>query len=191
MPLRGCVSICVRKRACNLHFSIQALAYLFRASRNTRPVRLLGAGDSFRYGIPMAEEATRRIARAAYFRQVLGADEELGNPKPSDWSPSLRQQPWFISDPKRFADNFPLAVENLLRPTEFRREFFTKMIKPLNGINPGYRHLAKLMMRRLCWTVMTTNFDHNIVNTTWLALVLAWYSPLHQEDTHGRPCPSG
>jgi SIR2-like protein len=145
--------------------AIQALAYLFRASRNTRPVLLLGAGDSFRSGIPMAGEATKRIARAAYSRQVLGADEELGNPTPSDWMPFLQQQPWFISDPQRFAENFPLAVENLLHPAEFRREFFTKMITPPNGINPGYQHLAKLMMRRLCWTVMTTNFDHNIVES--------------------------
>jgi hypothetical protein len=143
--------------------AIQALAYLFRANRNTRPILLLGAGSSFRSGIPMAEEATRRIARAAYSRQVRGVDEEFANPKLSDWMPFLQQQSWFVSDPKRFADNFPLAVEDLLRPTAFRREFFTKMIKPPNGINPGYRHLAKLMMRRLCWTVMTPNFDHNIV----------------------------
>ena len=145
--------------------AIQALAYLFRASRNTRPVLLLGAGASFRSGIPMAGKATEHIARAAYSRQVLGIDEKLGNPKPSDWMPFLQQQPWFVSDPKRFAENFPLAVENLLRPAEFRREFFTEMIKPPNGINPGYRHLARLMMRRLCWTVMTTNFDHNIIES--------------------------
>jgi SIR2-like domain len=144
---------------------IQALAYLFRASRNTRPVLLLGAGASFRSGIPMAGKATERIARRAYSRHILGVDEEFGNPKPSDWLPFLQQQPWFVPDPKRFAENFPLAVENLLRPTEFRREFFTEMINPPNGINPGYHHLAKLMMRRLCWTVMTTNFDHNIVES--------------------------
>jgi hypothetical protein len=145
--------------------TIQALVYLFRAGRNTRPVLLLGAGDSFRSGIPMAGKATEHIARDAYSRQVRGVDEKLGNPKPSDWIPFLQQQPWFISDPKRFAENFPLAVENLLRPAEIRREFFTKMIKPPEGINPGYRHLARLMMRRLCWTVMTTNFDHNIIES--------------------------
>ena len=68
------------------------------------------------------------------------------------------REPWF-------AENFPLAVENLLRPAEFRREFFTEMIKPPEGINLGYQHLARLMMRRLCWTVMTTNFDHNIIES--------------------------
>jgi hypothetical protein len=141
----------------------QELVYLFRATRATRPVLVLGAGGSFRSGIPMAGEATKRIARAAYSRQVLGVDEKRGNPKPSDWMPFLQQKPWFIPEPQRFADNFSLAVEKLLLPAEFRREFFTQMIKPPNGINPGYRHLARLMMRRLCWTVMTTNFDHNIV----------------------------
>ena len=143
--------------------AIQALAYLFRPSRNTRPVLLLGARNSFRSGTPMTGKATEHSACAAYCCQVLGVDEKLGNPKPSDWLPFLPQQPWFISDPQRFAENIPLMVENLLRPAEFRREFFTEMIKPPNGINPGNRHLAKPMIRRLCGTVMTTNFDHNIV----------------------------
>jgi hypothetical protein len=145
--------------------AIKELAYLFRTSRPTRPVLFLGAGASFRSGIPMAGEATKRIARAAYSRLRLGDDEKPSNPKPSDWMPFLQRQPWFVSDPTRFADNFPLAVEHLLHPAEFRREFFTEMIKPPNGINLGYRRLAKLMRRRLCWTVMTTNFDHNIVES--------------------------
>jgi hypothetical protein len=61
--------------------AIKELAYLFCASRNTHPILVLGAGSSFRSGIPMAEGATRRIARAAYSQQILGADEDLGNPK--------------------------------------------------------------------------------------------------------------
>src|SRR5215470_12148103 len=96
--------------------AMRELVYLFRASRDTRPVLFLGAGASFRSGIPMAGKATEHIARAAYSQQVLGIDEKLGNPKPSDWLPFLQQQPWYVSDPKRFADNFPLAVEHLLRP---------------------------------------------------------------------------
>ena len=103
--------------------TIQTLAYLFRASRNTRPVLLLGAGDSFRSGIPMAGKATGHIARAAYSRQFLGVDEKLGNPKPSDWIPFLQRQPWFVSDPKRFAENFPLRPVELVQGLgELRQE---------------------------------------------------------------------
>ncbi|MCI0390766.1 MAG: hypothetical protein MOB07_18630 [Acidobacteria bacterium] len=90
-------------------------------------------------------------------------DEKSGNPKLTDWMPWLQKQPWFIPSDENFADNFPLAVEHLLRPAEFRREFFTEMIKPPNGINAGYRSLARIILRRLCWSVLTANFDHNIV----------------------------
>src|SRR5262245_52281303 len=110
--------------------SVRELTYLFRTARPNRPVLFLGAGASYRSGIPMAAEATRRIARAAYSRQVLGLDEKSGNPKLTDWMPWLQKQPWFIPAEENFADNFPLAVEQLLRPAEFRREFFTEMIKP-------------------------------------------------------------
>jgi hypothetical protein len=143
--------------------SVQELAYLFRAIRPNRPVLFLGAGASYRSGIPMAAESTKRIARAAFSRQILGMDERSGNPKLTDWMPWLQKQTWFIPGEENFADNFPLAVEHLLRPAEFRREFFTEMIKPPNGINAGYRSLARIMHRRLCWSVLTANFDHNIV----------------------------
>lgn len=146
-----------------MHDSTQELVYQFRAIRKSRPVLLLGAGASFRSGIPLAATATKEIAREAYARQVLGRDAKLANPKLTDWLPWLQKQPWFIAGEERLADNFPLAVEHLLRPDEFRREILTEMIKPRYGINSGYRALAKLVHRRLCWTVLTTNFDHNIV----------------------------
>jgi hypothetical protein len=144
--------------------TLSELAYLFRASRQSRPLLLLGAGASFRSGIPLANDLVSRIARAAYARQVKGQDERFCHPAPSDWLPFLQNQPWFISDAKRYAENFPLAVEHLLHPREFRREFLTDAIQPSNGINDGYRALANLVMRRLCWTVLTTNFDHLIVD---------------------------
>jgi hypothetical protein len=147
-----------------MHDPTKELVYQFRASRNSRPVLLLGAGASFRSGIPMAAPATKEIAREAYARQELGLDARLANPKLTDWLPWLQKQPWFIAEEERLADNFPLAVEHLLRPDEFRREILTEMIKPRNGINSGYRDLAKLVHRRLCWTILTTNFDHNITD---------------------------
>jgi hypothetical protein len=139
------------------------LAFLFRATRPTRPMLLLGAGASYRSGVPLAAESVRRIARNAYARQVLGQDERFCNPKPSDWMPFLQSQEWFIEDPNRLAENFPLAVDHLLRPQEVRREFLSGMIRPANGISAGYHDLAGLIARRLCWTVLTTNFDSLIV----------------------------
>jgi len=138
---------------------IQELAYLFRSSQRTQPVLLLGAGASFRSGIPLAAEAVKRIARASYAWSVLGRDEEDCNPLPSDWMPFLENQSWFITDPDRFAENFPLAVEHLLTPREQRRKFLQRLVEAPNGVNEGYRALAQIMLRRLCWTVLTTNFD--------------------------------
>lgn len=143
---------------------IQELVTLLRGDRPNRPLILLGAGASYRSGIPLAAEAVRRVAKQSYARRVLGSDPRFRNPKPSDWMPFLARQPWFITDPDRLAENFPLAVKHMLTPREFRREFFLEMVKPLNGVNDGYRHLAELMMRGLCSTVLTTNFDHLLVD---------------------------
>lgn len=139
---------------------VTELAYLFRANHQSRPVLLLGAGASYRSGIPVAADAVNVIARAAYARQRKGVNYRHCQLTPSDWMPFLQQQEWFIKDPKRFAENFPLAVENLLNPREFRRQIFADLIQAPNGVNEGYKHLAQIMMRRLCWTVLTTNFDH-------------------------------
>jgi hypothetical protein len=138
---------------------IQELAYLFRSSNTTQPVILLGAGASFRSGIPLADEAVKRIARASYAWSVLGRDEEHCNPLPSDWMPYLESREWFISDEERLAENFPLAVEHLLIPREQRRKFLQRLVQAPNGVTDGYRALAQLILRRLCWTVLTANFD--------------------------------
>lgn len=59
-----------------MHQVDSELIYLFRASRENRPVLLLGAGASFRSGIPLAADAVKLIARAAYARLVKGIDSE-------------------------------------------------------------------------------------------------------------------
>ena len=146
------------------HSTAGDLIYLLRAQRPTRPVLLLGAGASYRAGIPLARECVQRVAQAAYARREKGQDWRLAKPLPSDWRPYLQKQPWFIAGDDRLADNFPLAVEHLLFPQEFRREFMTELIKPVNGINEGYKRLANLMHRGLCHSVLTTNFDSLIVD---------------------------
>lgn len=140
------------------------LAYLFRKEHRRRPVLLLGAGASYRSGVPLAGEAVRRIARDAFARTQLAVDPAFANVKVSDWEPYLQTQPWFIRDPDRFAENFPLAVEHLLRPREVRRNFLLEMAQPRFPISSGYKHLASFMLRGLVNTVLTTNFDRLIVD---------------------------
>jgi NAD-dependent SIR2 family protein deacetylase len=138
---------------------VKKLAYEFRASGKMRPVVLLGAGASFRSGIPLAEEAVRRIAQSAYARLKLGLAVHDSRIVLSDWLPFLRSQEWFIKEPLRFAENFPFAVEHLLTPHEFRRAFFQELIHSSRGPSDGYKSLARMMVRRLVGTVLTTNFD--------------------------------
>ena len=122
---------------------VKNLAYLFRASSKVRPVVLLGAGASFRSGIPLAEESVRRIAQSAYARHKLGLRVHDSHVMLSDWLPFLQRQSWFIEGPARFAENFPLAVEHFLTPREFRREFFEELIHTSEGASKGYKSLAR------------------------------------------------
>jgi hypothetical protein len=143
--------------------AVSEIAYLLRKDRPSRPVFLLGAGASYRAGIPLAEEAVKRIARAAFHRQAAGGRSNPNWVKPSDLTRFLESYPWYIREPSRLAENFARAVEHLLVPREFRREFFLEMTRPPNGLNEGYRHLADIMMRGLCHTVLITNFDSLMV----------------------------
>ncbi len=143
--------------------AVNDIAYLLRKDRLSRPVFLLGAGASYRAGIPLADEAVKRIARAAFHRQAAGARSSPNWIKPSDITRFLESCSWYIREPDRLAENFSRAVQHLLVPREFRREFFLDMIRPPNGLNDGYRHLADIMMRGLCHTVLITNFDSLIV----------------------------
>ena len=139
--------------------SAKALASIFRTSNEVRPVVLTGAGASFRSGVPLAAEAVKRIAKAAFIRLELGGKAHPGQVKLTQWLPWLQRQNWFIHGDDRLAENFPLAVEHLLRPDEFRREVLLDLMQPLNGVSSGYHVMADLMLRGLVWTVLTTNFD--------------------------------
>lgn len=139
--------------------AIKTLAYLFRTNSKARPVLLLGAGASFRSGIPLADDTVRKIAQAAYARDKFGLNLAASHLMLSDWLPYLHSQPWFIPDLTRFAENFPLAVEHFLTPREFRREFFQDLIHSSQGASEGYKSLARMMVRRLVGSVFTTNFD--------------------------------
>lgn len=71
----------------------------------------------------------------------------------------LEAQPWFIPGADRQADNYPFAAHEFLKPESRRRKFFVDAINMAKEPSQGYRDLADIMRRRLCWTVLTTNFD--------------------------------
>jgi hypothetical protein len=135
------------------------LAAVLRANNEVRPVMLLGAGASFRSGVPLAGEAVKRIAKTAFIRHELGGRAHASQVKYSQWMTWLSNQSWFIRGEDRLAENFPLVIEHLLRPDEFRREVLLDLMEPIHGLSIGYHHLADFMLRGLVWTILTTNFD--------------------------------
>lgn len=143
--------------------SVRQLSSLFEASQTARPVFLLGAGASYRSGVPLADSAVQRIAREVYAKRNLGTNS-TARVMPGDVARFLSEQPWFISDPGRLGDNFPLAVQHLLVPREYRREFFGRELRAVNGVSEGYVALGRLAQRGLWRVTLTTNFDGCIVD---------------------------
>ena len=121
------------------------------------PVLLLGAGASFRSGIPLAGDMVEQAARWAYAREH-GRSPEDPRLLRSDWLPWLRKKSWYSTD-KQPADNYPAAIENLLQPRQARKDFFRKLLQPGINISPGYERLAEFLHQNLIKTVLTPNFD--------------------------------
>lgn len=123
-----------------------------------QPVLLLGAGASIKSGIPDAYETVNRAAKWAWCKEHGRSNADPSVVK-SDWYPWLEGQYWFKKD-VNLADQYPVAIDNLLGITDDRREFFEYLINP--GIEPseGYQILAKILDKGWVTTVLTTNFDH-------------------------------
>ncbi len=139
--------------------AISLLTTLLRGDDDRWPLLLLGAGASFRSGVPTAADAVKQIARIVYSeRKLLGA-RPPERVKPTEWESWLRDYKWFIADPQRLAENFPGVVENLLVPAEFRKRILLDIMNPVNGISSGYGVIADFVMRGLIRTILTTNFD--------------------------------
>ena len=139
--------------------AVALIATLLRGEDDRWPIFLLGAGASFRSGVPTATEAVKQIARIVFSeRKLLGArpPERI---KPSEWEPWLREQTWFNDAAESLAENFPATVEHLLVPAELRKRVLLDIMNPTNGISSGYGVLAELVMRGLVRTILTTNFD--------------------------------
>ena len=122
------------------------------------PIFLLGAGASLKSGIPLADKMVERIARYGYCKDNSRSPEDP-HIQDSDWQPWLKKQNWYQ---KNLApeDNYPFAVENILRPEAVRKEFFLDILNT-HGQPPskGYEHIVELMAQKLVRTVLTTNFD--------------------------------
>jgi hypothetical protein len=142
--------------------TIRFLAALFRATQPARPVLLLGAGASFSSGIPLAAECVKRIGRRFYAERVAPGGLPPERVKVSEWQDWLQRHEWFIRGDTRLAENFPLIVQHLLTPEEYKREVLLELMTPKASIGKGYQRLAGLIMRGLVRTVLTTNFDRCI-----------------------------
>jgi hypothetical protein len=104
----------------------------------TVPVLLLGAGASFRSSVPTAAEAVKQIARVVYSERQLGGSRRRERVKPSKWESWLQSFPWFVHGADRLAENFPLIVEHLLTPADFRKRGILELMRPRNGLSAGY-----------------------------------------------------
>lgn len=126
--------------------------------KGAQPVLLLGAAASMTSGIPVAELTVERAARWAWCDEQGRAPEDIRVTR-SDYYPWLEKQKWFRPGAP-LAEQYPVAIANLLGVKRTRRDFFEKLIAP--GIQPsaGYRSLVKILNENWIHTVLTTNFDH-------------------------------
>jgi hypothetical protein len=139
--------------------AVSVLAPLLRSTEEPCPLILLGAGASFRSGVPTAAEAVKQIARLVYSERQLKNARPPERVKPSEWESWLQDFDWFVPGNDRLAENFPLGVEHLLVPAEFRKRTILDLMRPVNGISAGYKILADFVLRGLIRTIFTTNFD--------------------------------
>ncbi|HTU32712.1 MAG TPA: hypothetical protein VMF66_02795, partial [Candidatus Acidoferrum sp.] len=139
--------------------AVSVLAPLLRSTDEPWPLILLGAGASFRCGVPTASDAVKQIARLVYSQRELKNARPPERVKPSEWELWLQGFDWFIPGADRLAENFPLVVEHLLVPAEFRKRVMLDLMRPVHGVSGGYKILADFVMRGLIRTMLTTNFD--------------------------------
>lgn len=139
--------------------AVSVLGLLLRSTEEPCPLILLGAGCSFRSGVPTAADAVKQIARLVYSERELRNSRPPERVKPSEWESWLQGFDWFVPGADRLAENFPSVVEHLLIPAEFRKRVLLDLMRPVNGISNGYKILADFVMRGLIRTMFTTNFD--------------------------------
>lgn len=160
--------------------SAGAIASLLK--RENKPLFLLGAGASYRSGIPLAGQLVEQIAKWGYCK---AENRHFDDPSimRSDWYRWLERQTWYRPDVAA-AEMYPHAVERILRPRENRREFFREVLRPSVPASSGYRSLAQLLARRAVQTVLTTNFDQLVVSTARSLPEVHLISEIRTSDDH-------
>src|SRR6185369_649689 len=133
----------------------EAITGLFNGA--VRPIFLLGAGASVRSGVPLAAQLLESISKFAFCKTTARAVDDPTLMR-SDWMRWLEQQDWYRRDAPP-ADLYPIAVENLLQPKVFRKEFFQTILRKALDPSDGYVRLVSLMAKKSLSTVLTTNFD--------------------------------
>src|ERR1017187_9338306 len=93
--------------------AVAVIAMLLRGEDGRWPIFLLGAGASFRSGVPTAAEAVKQIAKIVYAERKLQGARPPERVRPTEWEPWLREQPWFNQTAVSLAENFPATVEHL------------------------------------------------------------------------------
>src|SRR5882762_3433343 len=101
--------------------SVAILCSLLRPDNDARPTFLFGAGTSFSSGIPLAAESVKRLAKQAYSDLKLGGKTLPEQIKTSEWTAWLQAHTWFIRGDDRLAENFPLVIQHLLKPDDYRK----------------------------------------------------------------------
>lgn len=139
--------------------SVALLRSLLTPDNDARPTFLFGAGASFSSGIPLAAESVNRLAKQVYADRVLGGKTLTEQIKVSEWTAWLQGQPWFVDGAGRLAENFPLLIQDQLRPEAYRRNALLSLVALKQELGPGYRAVAELVLRGLAGTILTTNFD--------------------------------
>ena len=139
--------------------SVALLCSLMKPDNDARPTFLFGAGASFSSGIPLAAECVKRLAKQAYSDFQLGGKTLPEQIKTSEWTNWLHGHKWFLHGDDHVAENFPLVIENLLKPQAYRRRILLDLIGLRRDVGAGYRAFAELVLRGLAGTALTTNFD--------------------------------
>lgn len=121
-----------------------------------KPVILLGAGASKQSGIKLVVEIVEEIAKWAYCDQN---GFKLDDPRVtlSDWTKWLKQFQWYTDN---YSDLYPIIIDQLLNPSQKRRDFFLRIITPNIPASRGYEILCELIALELVDTILTANFDN-------------------------------
>jgi hypothetical protein len=133
-----------------------------------KPTLFLGAGASKQSGIKLVTEIVEEIAKWAYCDQH-GLKPDDPRVTLSDWTKWLKEFQWYNEN---YSDLYPIIIDQLLIPSQKRRDFFLKIITPNIPASRGYEILCELIHMDLIDTILTGKFDNCLTSfsANWSAL---------------------